>query len=182
MKIAHRVDHDQINWSSFKYMVFDLPTSKGSYEERYSQLRNNFFYSLKRQTNTPPHTIFLAGTALGDQPHKFISLAPFEVCKDTPHLEKIFQDIMDNGGEGVILRDPECPYQPGRTSGYLKHKASHSPLKIPGITPFLFFLRNTEMRKPELLAQQALSLGNANCKLHLYPLSLVLAGTHIYCR
>jgi len=86
--------------------------------------------------------LFLAGTVLGDKPHKFISLAPFEVCKDTPHLEKIFQDIMDNGGEGVILRDPECPYQPGRSSGYLKHKVSHpfpSFKTLPGITPFLFF-------------------------------------------
>ena len=29
---------------------------------------------------------------------------------------------MDVGGEGIILRDPAAPYQPGRSPGYLKHK------------------------------------------------------------
>ena len=38
------------------------------------------------------------------------------------HLEKFFQDIIDQGGEGVILRDPKVVPQPGRSSAYLKHK------------------------------------------------------------
>jgi len=29
---------------------------------------------------------------------------------------------MDQGGEGVIIRDPSSPYQAGRSSGFLKHK------------------------------------------------------------
>jgi len=51
-----------------------------------------------------------------------LELAKKEVCKDVTHLEKLFQDILEKGGEGVILRDPHCPYQPGRSAGYLKHK------------------------------------------------------------
>lgn len=43
-------------------------------------------------------------------------------CLGSDHLEKFFQDIMDGGGEGIILRDPNSPYEPGRSSGYLKHK------------------------------------------------------------
>jgi len=39
MKIAHRMDHDKIHWNSFRFMVFDIPTSKGNYQERYQQLR-----------------------------------------------------------------------------------------------------------------------------------------------
>jgi len=39
MKIAHRMDHDKIDWNSFRFMVFDIPTAKGSYSERYQQLR-----------------------------------------------------------------------------------------------------------------------------------------------
>lgn len=42
------------------------------------------------------------------------------------HLESFLQDIIDGGGEGIILRDPSAPYQPGRSSGYLKHKVSSS--------------------------------------------------------
>jgi len=29
---------------------------------------------------------------------------------------------MDQGGEGIILRDPESPQQGGRSKGFLKHK------------------------------------------------------------
>jgi len=40
MKIAHRMDGHQIDWSKFRYMVFDMPTHKGTYGERYSELGN----------------------------------------------------------------------------------------------------------------------------------------------
>jgi DNA ligase 1 len=59
---------------------------------------------------------------LGKQKWRYIELAQTEVCKDTEHLERFFQDIIDKGGEGIILRDPSAPYQPGRAHGYLKHK------------------------------------------------------------
>jgi len=47
-----------------------------------------------------------------------------EICMDTSHMESFFQDVIDKGGEGIILRDPKSPYQPGRSLGYLKHKVS----------------------------------------------------------
>jgi len=37
------MDHDRIDWNSFRFMVFDIPTSKGTYQERYNQLRTVFF-------------------------------------------------------------------------------------------------------------------------------------------
>jgi len=40
MKIAHRAEHHKIDWESFRYMAFDIPTSKGSYSERYAELSN----------------------------------------------------------------------------------------------------------------------------------------------
>jgi DNA ligase 1 len=49
-------------------------------------------------------------------------LAEYERCKDIPHLEAFFQDVIDKGGEGIILRDPNSPYKPGLSTGYLKHK------------------------------------------------------------
>lgn len=38
------------------------------------------------------------------------------------HLEAEFQSILDKGGEGIILRDPNETYTPGRSPGFLKHK------------------------------------------------------------
>ena len=63
--------------------------------------------------------------AIGQKTHRFVSLAPYTVCKGTDHLEKIFQDIMDQGGEGIILRDPSTPFETGRSKGFLKHKVFH---------------------------------------------------------
>ena len=62
---------------------------------------------------------------LNGKNHRFIQIAPYTLCKDTAHLEKIFQDIMDQGGEGIILRDPASPFQSGRSTGFLKHKVTN---------------------------------------------------------
>ena len=51
-----------------------------------------------------------------------IEIAQKQKCMDTTHMERFFQEVMDKGGEGIILRDPNAPYQPGRSLGYLKHK------------------------------------------------------------
>jgi ATP-dependent DNA ligase len=40
-------------------------------------------------------------------------------------MNQFLQDIIDMGGEGIILRDPLSPHQPGRSSGFLKHKVRY---------------------------------------------------------
>jgi len=40
MKIANRVDAAQIDWKKMKYMVYDVPNHKGTYETRYALLRS----------------------------------------------------------------------------------------------------------------------------------------------
>jgi len=55
-------------------------------------------------------------------PSSIIEVAPKVVCRDTHHMETFFQDVVDKGGEGIILRDPTAPYESGRSKGYLKHK------------------------------------------------------------
>jgi len=49
-------------------------------------------------------------------------MAPKEICTGLGHLEKYYQDIVESGGEGIILRDPNSPYEAGRSRGFLKHK------------------------------------------------------------
>jgi len=38
MKICHRAQSSLIDWSSFKFMVFDVPNHSGTYEDRYNHL------------------------------------------------------------------------------------------------------------------------------------------------
>ena len=82
----------------------------------------------------------------------FLELAPYEVCEGVDHLERRYQDIVDGGGEGVILRDPNCPFQEGRSAGYLKHKVPLTSLWPTSLVFYtiVFFLRNSEMLKPRL--------------------------------
>src|SRR4051812_16916685 len=59
-----------------------------------------------------------------DNPSPYVEVAQREVCRDADHLEAFFQDVIDMGGEGVILRDPLAPLQEGRSPGFLKHKVN----------------------------------------------------------
>lgn len=38
MKLAYRMEEGNIDWSKFKYMVFDAPNHSGTYQERYAHL------------------------------------------------------------------------------------------------------------------------------------------------
>ena len=38
LKISNRIDSSQIDWKNFKYMAFDSPSHRGSYEQRYNFL------------------------------------------------------------------------------------------------------------------------------------------------
>ena len=103
-------------------------------------------------------------------PCKYLTVAPKEVCQDTAHLERFFQDIIDNGGEGIILRDPLAPLQPGNTTSYLKHKAD-IPLIIFFFADALFFfsrfdIRNIATMKQRLSVGPVRINGNVNCEWH----------------
>ena len=80
------------------------------------------------------------------------------------HLEAYLQDIMDQGGEGIILRDPSAPFVAGRCPGYLKHKVSPLPFKTKFIIGCLHFCRNSVTLKLKWLAMLDRIPGNANCK------------------
>ena len=68
--------------------------------------------------------IFYAAEIFTTQEGKYpyIEVVPKEECEGVQHMEKFFQDVVNKGGEGIILRDPQAAYQSGRSPGYLKHK------------------------------------------------------------
>jgi len=61
-------------------------------------------------------------THLEGKSFKYLDIAKKVVCEGVTHMEKMFHDILDGGGEGIILRDPSSPLVAGRSPGYLKHK------------------------------------------------------------
>eukprot|EP00026_Physarum_polycephalum_P002684 Phypoly_transcript_02692.p1 GENE.Phypoly_transcript_02692~~Phypoly_transcript_02692.p1 ORF type:complete len:862 (+),score=102.64 Phypoly_transcript_02692:87-2672(+) len=98
-KISSRSLISKVNWNAFKYMVFDCPVREGTYEERYSFL----------QTRIPTN-------------HQFVFLAPKITCTGRDHLQEFTKNILAEGGEGVILRNPKSAYEHGRSKNILKFK------------------------------------------------------------
>jgi DNA ligase-1 len=97
----------------------------------------------------------------------FLEIAPKQICKNMDHMQQFLQDIIDEGGEGIILRDPLAPHQSGRSSGFLKHKVCLQQSKY--LIHDLFF-RNTEMQKQNLSNKLVRMNGNVCCMsfFHLF--------------
>ena len=98
-------------------MVFDLPKHEGTYGERY-----NYLGKMHLLDNFLTYTYQPTADHFTKNPSSVIEVAPKVVCRDAHHMETFFQDVVDKGGEGIILRDPTAPYESGRSKGYLKHK------------------------------------------------------------
>ncbi len=103
-------------------MVFDVPNHTGTYEERYHLL--GWFLLLRPLSQVFVLQYLYPSTEkrLAEKDHPHLALARYHKCIDTVHFDTLFQDIIDGGGEGIILRDPQASYEPGRSSSYLKHK------------------------------------------------------------
>jgi len=119
-KLAHGAELSQIDWSKFKYMIFDVPRNEGNYSERYAQLGASLSIILAKLVVL--NYLICLEKHFGDKEHPYIEVAKKQECTGMQHLDSFFQDILDHGGEGVILRDPQAPYHPGRSRGFLKHK------------------------------------------------------------
>jgi DNA ligase-1 len=98
LKQACRKKKRNIDWSNIKFCAFDAPQEEGSYDKRHLFLQNN----LSQCCN--------------------ISLIPMQKCGGHDHLHQHLAEILDKGGEGIILYHPATPYQPGRTRNVLKFK------------------------------------------------------------
>lgn len=147
--MARKVDEQHVDWSKFKYIVYDVPTHQGTYQERYNLLGTALcccFLQFRLK-------IFIVVERLGNCLYKYVEVAPKEEFKGTPQqVEEFFQDILDKGGEGVILRDPNSPQQGGRSSGYLKYKVPFLPVLVASsfVMLILTMCRGSAMQKLKL--------------------------------
>lgn len=87
-------------WQQVKFMLFDLPDSKLSFEERINNLER-----LSAEVN---------------QTHiQIVEHHRFELFRE---LEAFFQQVIHNGGEGLMLNLSNATYLQGRQSSLLKLK------------------------------------------------------------
>ena len=87
-------------WQHVQFMVFDLPAHPGSFEQR-----------LQRLNALLP----TAGVA-------WLRPAPQRRLANTAQLQRYLQQVVDGGGEGLMLHHAGNRYRAGRTDGLLKLK------------------------------------------------------------
>jgi DNA ligase 1 len=86
-------------WKGVRFMVFDAPQAKGTFEERMQFLRV-----------TLPEV------------NRFVRVVAQQRCQGATQLLAERDRVVRLGGEGLMLRQPESAYEPGRSPTLLKVK------------------------------------------------------------
>lgn len=88
-------------WYQLKLHVFDVPNAEGNLFKRLAVLEDH----------------------LAKYPSPHIAIIKQIPIENKLHLEKFFNNIQQQGGEGVVIRNPNAPYVQGRSAQILKLKA-----------------------------------------------------------
>lgn len=94
-----RAETPDARWKAVHYMVFDAPQVKGTFEERMRFLRA-----------TLPDT------------NRFLKMVVQKRCEGKEQLLAERDRVVREGGEGLMLRQPESHYEAGRSPTLLKVK------------------------------------------------------------
>eukprot|EP00026_Physarum_polycephalum_P002865 Phypoly_transcript_02874.p1 GENE.Phypoly_transcript_02874~~Phypoly_transcript_02874.p1 ORF type:complete len:846 (+),score=138.45 Phypoly_transcript_02874:54-2591(+) len=98
------MEESDVNWALIRFVAFDNPSPRmhhKPFEKRYSTLMQ---------------------TVRVD--HPFVVIAQRSMCTNGKQLIKVTQELIELGGEGVILRKPGSFYVRGRSKNLVKFKAS----------------------------------------------------------
>lgn len=92
-------------WRKARYLVFDLPDpDAGTYQERIGILEKCQGVGVWGSSTTP------------------IWLVPRQLVSNTNMLDTFYQEVLQRGGEGIMLNNPCAFYRDGRTDAILKYK------------------------------------------------------------
>lgn len=86
------------DWKKVKFYIFDLPKMDANFSVKYEKMKQ------------------IAKNS------EFIEVIPQFVAKNNDEVMKFFQKIINGGGEGVVVRDPNLIYENGRSKQILKIK------------------------------------------------------------
>ncbi|MFT5702782.1 MAG: DNA ligase-1 [Rickettsiales bacterium] len=87
-------------WKRIRLMIFDLPNHQGTFFERYESMKNLVIKS----------------------PSKYLQLVDQFKVKDEKELMDLLDDVVKNGGEGLMLHDRNSFYEAKRNDAIMKLK------------------------------------------------------------
>ncbi len=98
--IVRRAAPQDDEWRQIKYMVFEAPEARGTFAERYEEIKR---------------IVDLAGFP------QLVAVEQFRLA-DNAALRRKFEEIVRAGGEGLMLHRADAPYITGRSDALLKLK------------------------------------------------------------
>ena len=119
MGVVRKLKPDPDEWIPVKYIVYDLPDYEGTFHERLIQLgkiiqREGKKWMKVREELPEPYCYLDYPVVIAEQ----IKIDSFE------QMDTYYKSIIDNGGEGIMIKDPQSQYQDGRSNYMLKVKPS----------------------------------------------------------
>jgi DNA polymerase/3'-5' exonuclease PolX len=107
-------------WINIKYVVYDLPEDNNVFEVRVKNLKNVVdetkkawdTFQFSEDTHPSPFDSIESPIVFTEQVK----------IKSLKHLEEIYKDVLSNGGEGVMIKDPKSYYEDKRSDYMLKYK------------------------------------------------------------
>lgn len=89
-------------WQDVSFRVFDVPNPTASFVTSYARLR---------------HALPVCSTCLSQ-----VCVLPQRPVRDAHQVERLLQQELRRGGEGIMLRRSDVPYRPGRQATLIKVK------------------------------------------------------------
>ena len=106
-------------WMNITFQVYDTPLLEKSFQERLTHLSQivqkcSERWEMNKQSLPYP---------LNKLPCPVV-LAKQEVVQSWEHLDQVYKRILKEGGEGIMIKDPQSPYEGKRSKYMLKYKPS----------------------------------------------------------
>ena len=119
MGVVRKHDPDPEEWIDIKFVVYDLPEHDGPFRERLIELnkivqKGKDQWEIDKKQYPPPFRSLDYPVIVAEQ----IKIESYE------QMDSYYKNIIDNGGEGIIIKDPESQYEDGRSNYMLKVKPS----------------------------------------------------------
>jgi len=108
------IDED---WLNVTFQVYDMPEEEGTFEERLKELHRIVKLTQRRWLDRRKKYPYPFNTL--ECP---VVIAKQVVVQSEEHLDAIYQNIIHNDGEGIMLKDPKSSYEGKRSNHLLKYK------------------------------------------------------------
>lgn len=134
--IVRRIQPDEAVWRDVRYMVFELPGTEGRFDERARALRHllgpDAPSNVRALARSGAHSVVDEGSvpangSTGNPASGRPRVVAVEqaICADRAHLRALLDEVVAQGGEGLMLHRADAPQVHGRSPLLLKLKPLH---------------------------------------------------------